>query len=185
MYTLQRSGAASSSAAADDVSIVSVVTPEQRNAAGKRNAIDLDSVSSMRRPNKMPKTELQATVAKARKTIETAAEKRMDDTLSAMKEFMADKIDEVELKRRKAEAREAAETEKEKLEELDELFGNYKGLVQDRVKVEEKFEKTLEKAEKEIAKYHELEDKAEEMVQAAAAELLPGEAGPSGVKAEK
>ena len=67
---------------------------------------------------------------------------------------------------------------------MDELFGNYKGLVQDRVKVEEKFEKTLEKAEKEIAKYHELEDKAEEMVQAAAAELLPGEAGPSGVKAE-
>ena len=186
LYTLQRSGAASSSAAADDVSIVSVVTPEQRNAAGKRNAIDLDSVSSMRRPNKMPKTELQATVAKARKTIETAAEKRMDElALSAMKEFMADKIDEVELKRRKAEAREAAETEKEKLEELDELFGNYKGLVQDRVKVEEKFEKTLEKAEKEIAKYHELEDKAEEMVQAAAAELLPGEAGPSGVKAEK
>ena len=28
---------------ADDVSIVNVVTPEQRNAAEKRNAIDLDS----------------------------------------------------------------------------------------------------------------------------------------------
>ena len=156
----------------DEVSFVAERTPAQRNAEGKRNAIDLDLLDSVSKRLKTPKTELQTSVAKARSVCQPSIDKRVKELLRpAFDEYAEDKIDDAELKRRKIKARQDAEKEHQPLTALDTAYAEYEKAVQARVRAEEAVEQAIAD-----------EDAAEAKVQAAAAALLPGAAGP--VKAE-
>ena len=113
-----------------------------------------------------------------------AVHKRVEELIRpAVADFVVDKIDEVELGRRKAAARAKAEAEHAPLSALDAAYGKYTAAVAARVATEDE-------AEKAIAAAMGAEDAAEAELQAAVKALLPssssGQAGPSGVvKAEQ
>jgi hypothetical protein len=174
------SAAAGVSAAADDdsVEVTGERTREQRDAEGRKRAIDLNLLDANKRP-RTASTELQTQVATARSVCTSAVHKRVEVLIRpAVADFVVDKIDEAELGRRKAAARAKAESEHAPLSTLDAAYTKYTAAVAARVAAEDEAEKAMA-----------AEDAAEAELQAAVKALLPssssGEAGPSGVvKAE-
>ena len=114
-------------------------------------------------------------MAKARSVCSAAVDKRVRELAQpALDAYMADKIDEAELKRRKAAAREKAAAEHKPLATLDAAFAAYTKAVAAR-----------EKAYQAYTKAEDAEDAAEAKLAVALRELEQGQAGPSGaVKAE-
>ena len=155
-----------------DVSIVGTRTREERDAEGRKRAIDLESESERKRA----KTALETRVAKARSLCDTTIDERAGDLAhSAFKEYMANKIDEAELKRRKQAAREQASKEHEALAQLDKAFGAYTAATAARVAAEQALASAI-KAEDDAA------DKVDEALRAIEESAENGGgAGPSGV----
>ena len=159
----------SASSSDTDVTITGARTREERDAAGRKRAIDVES----EQVRKQAKTALETHVAEARSTCDAAIAVRVEALIqTAFKEYAADKIDEDELKRRKKAAREQAVAEDAPLTTLDKAYGVYVAATAARV--------AAEKAEDDAA------DKVDEAVQVivkrAAAQRA---AGPSGaVKSE-
>ena len=163
------SGGGSSALREEEVTIVSESTPQQRNAEGRKRAIDLNLLDSLSKRPKTASAELQTRVATARSVCSAAVDQRVEAlTQPAFKDFIADKIDAAELTRRKAAARKAAEAEHAPLSALDAAFGKYTAAVAARVAAEEGVDKAMA-----------VEDAAEAEVQAAVRALLPAEAGSS------
>ena len=156
-------------------------TREQRDAEGRKRAIDLNLLDANKRP-RTASTELQTQVAKARSVCTAEVQKRVEELARpAVADYLVDKIDEAELRRRKAAARAQAESEHAPLSKLDAAFSAYTAAVAARVAAEDEAEKAIAAA---IAS----EDAAAAELQAAVKTLLPSasEAGPSGVvKAER
>ena len=152
------------------VTITGSSTREERDAEGRKRAIDVES----EQVRKQAKTALETHVAEARSTCDAAIAVRVEALIqTAFKEYAADKIDEDELKRRKKAAREQADAEHETLSTLDKAYGAYTAATAARV--------AAEKAEDEAA------DKLEEAVLAIedAAAVVGKRAGSSGgVKSE-
>ena len=123
-----------------------------------------------------PKTvspDLETLVAKKRSVLSPAVDKKAVSLIfPAVEEYMANKIDEAELARRKAAARAKAEAEEPVLCELNTAFAKYTTAVAARVAAQES-----------VAALMKAEDTAEAELRA----LLPNEkAGPSGlVKGEQ
>ena len=107
------SAPSSASTATDDdgVEVTGERTREQRDAEGRKRAIDLNLLDANKRP-RTASTELQTQVAKARSVCTGEVQKRVEELIRpAVADFVVDKIDEVELVRRKAVARAKAESE--------------------------------------------------------------------------
>ena len=165
----------------DGVEVTGERTREQRDAEGRKRAIDLNLLDANKRP-RTASTELQTQVAKARSVCTGEVQKRVEELIRpAVADYVVDKIDDAELDRRKAAARAQAESEHAPLSKLDAAFSAYTAAVAARVAAEDE-------AEKAIAAATAAEDAAAAALQAAVKTLLPSasEAGPSGVvKAEQ
>ena len=161
----------SASSSDADVTVTGTRTREERDTEGRKRAIDVESVQV----RKQAKTALEARVADARSLCDDTIDKRARVLIeSAVGEWMTDKIDDVELKRRKKAAREQAAAEHEALSALDKAYGAYTAATAARL-VAEKALETAFKAEDEAA------NKVEEAVQAIEAAAAGNGAGPSGV----
>jgi len=163
-------------AEADEVSIVAMRTPEQRNAEGKRQAIDLNLLDSIAKRPKTASDALQTRVAKARSVCSSAVDKRLRELFQpAFDAYTSDQIGVQELDQRKQAARAQAEAEHSELTQLNAAFATYTAAVSARVAAEEATEKAMAE-----------EDAAEAALETAVRVLLPvAEAGPSdGVKSE-
>ena len=160
-------------AAADGVEVTGERTREQRDAEGRKRAIDLDEDV-----NKRPRTastELQTKVAKARSVCTAEVHKRVEELMRpAVADYIVNKIDASELDRRKTAAVAKAESEHAPLSTLDAAYSKYTAAVAARVAAEDEAEKATA-----------AEDAAMAQLQAAVKALVPssssGEAGPSGV----
>ena len=151
------------SSADEEVAVVGELTREQRDAEGRKRAIDLDAES----PRKRSKVELETRVAKARSLCQDAVDARVQEVLKpAFEEYAKDKLDGAELDKRKAAARQQAAAGHAPLTKLDREFADYIAAVEAR-------------AQAEMA-----EDAAGAKLEAALAEHERGQAGPSSVKAE-
>ena len=140
-----------------EVAVVGERTREQRDAEGRKGAIDLDGETP---PRKRSKAGLETRVVKARSLCQAAVDARVQELLKPVfEEYTKDKIDEAELKRRKAAAREEAAAGHAPLTKLDQAFADYDAAMK-------------------------AGDAAEAKLEAALAELERGQAGPSGVRAE-
>ena len=163
--------AAAAASAEEEVSIVSESTPQQRNAEGRKRAIDLNLLDSLSKRPKTASAELQTRVATARSVCSAAVDQRVETLIQpAFKDYVAGKIDAATLDRRKDAARKTAEAEHAPLSALDAAFGKYTAAVAARVAAEEGVDRAVA-----------AEDAAEAAVQEAVRALLPAEAGPSGV----
>ena len=131
-----------SNSSAEEVTVVSTRTAEQRNAEGKRHALDLNLFEAKRQ--KTVGDDLQAAVAKARSTLSPAVDKKVKELIRQdMDLFVADQIDGVELGRRKAVARAKAEKDHKPLSEFDALWSDHQQAVAARVAAEEEVEKMM------------------------------------------
>ena len=161
--------AAAAASAEEEVSVVSESTPQQRNAEGRKRAIDLNLLDSLSKRPKTASAELQTRVATARSVCSAAVDQRVESLIQpAFKDYVAGKIDAATLDQRKAAARKTAEAEHAPLSALDAAFGKYTAAVAARVAAEEGVDKAMA-----------AEDAAEAEVQAAVRALLPAEAGSS------
>jgi hypothetical protein len=152
-------------------------TREQRDAEGRKRAIDLNLLDANKRP-RTASTELQTQVAKARSVCTAEVHKRVEVLIRpAVADFVVGKIDGIELEKQRAAAVAQAESEHAPLSKLDAAFSAYTAAVAARVAAEDEAEKAMA-----------AEDVAAAALQAAVKTLLPSasEAGPSGVvKAER
>jgi len=147
----------------DEVAVVGERTREQRDAEGRKRAIDLDAET----PRKRSKVGLETRVAKARSLCQEAVDARVHELLKpAVQEYAKGKIDGAELDTRREAARQQAAAGHAPLTKLDQAFADYNAAVAARVKAEA------------------AEDAAGAKLEAALAELERGQAGPSGVKVE-
>ena len=168
----------SASSSDTDVTITGARTREERDAAGRKRAIDVES----EQVRKQAKTALETHVAEARSTCDKAiAERAASLGHAAVLEYFADKIDEDELKRRKKAAREQAVAEHEALSALDKAYGAYTAATAARVAAE----KALVAAEKALDTALKAEDEAADKVEELAITMMAAQngarAGPSGV----
>ena len=146
-----------------EVAVVGERTREQRDAEGRKRAIDLDAET----PRKRSKVGLETRVAKARSLCQEAVDARVHELLKpAVQEYAKGKIDGAELDTRREAARQQAAAGHAPLTKLDQAFADYNAAVAARAQAEA------------------AEDAAEAKLEAALAELERGQAGPSGVKAE-
>ena len=149
----------------DEVTVVATSTPAARNAEKRKHALDLELFEPKRA--RTPSLELETSVAKRRSTLTPDVDKKVLELVQpAIQEWVENKIDEAELKARKAAARTAAEAEDARLSALDAAHAKYTAAVAARVAAEESIEKLRPD-----------EDAAEAELR----KLLPAEAGPSGV----
>ena len=154
---------------ADDseVTVVGQSTREERDAEGRKHALDLNLFEA-KRP-RTESSELQVGVARARSMCAEAVEAKTRTLLKDdFEAFVGDKIDAATLESRKAAARLEAEKGHPRLAKLNAAYDAYTSAVATRVAAED------------------VEDGAEAAVRAAVNELLPvggssGGAGPSGV----
>ena len=147
-------------------------TREQRDAEGRKRAIDLNLLDANKRP-RTASTELQTQVAKARSVCTGEVHKRVEELIRpAVADFVVRKIDGIELEKQRAAAFAKAESEHAPLSKLDAAFSAYTAAVAARVAAEDEAEKAMA-----------AEDAAAAALQAAVKTLLPSasEAGPSGV----
>lgn len=162
------------SAAQEEVSVVGYSTPEDRSAAGRKHAIDLDLFEA-KRP-RTASSELQTSVAKARSMFTEAVDDKVRALLkNTIDDFVCDKIDAAALESRKAAARAQAEKEHPQLSKLQDAFEAYTAAVDARVAAEDT-----------LSQLQASEDKADANLRAVVRALLPSSAaGPSGcVKSE-
>ena len=158
--------------ASSDCVVVGERSKAEKDTEARKHAIDVDEEPPRKR-SKAAADQLGARVATARSTCDASIEKRSKELAqSAFDEFMSDKIDEVELVKRKKAAREQATRENEPLGKLDRAFAAYTAAVKARVAAESN------------------EDAAEAALEAALAplEVASSGAGPSsanGVKVER
>ena len=153
---------------ADEVSVVGERTRDQKDAEGRKRAIDLTE-GTMETPRKRSRADdVETRVAKARSLCASEVAARARTLMQAhYQEFCDEKIDGAELERRRAAAREQAEKEHPPLSALDKAFAVYTAAAAAEQAAEAKreaAEATLEAALRALEK--------------------KGEAGPSGVKAE-
>lgn len=112
-------------AADDEVAVTGERTFAQRDAESRKRAIDLEDETPRKR-GRAATSEMEERVAKARSVCSAAVDKRVRELAQpALDDYMADKIDEPELKRRKAEARKKAAAEHKPLATLDAAFAAY------------------------------------------------------------
>ena len=148
---------------ADEVSVVSERSREQKDAEGRKSAIDLE-VGAVETPRK--RTDVETRVAKARSLCSTEVDARARELMEEhYKEFIAERIDGAELERRRAAARDQAAKEHPPLSALETAFAAYTAAAAAEQAAEarrEAAEATLEAALRALEK--------------------KGEAGPSGVR---
>ena len=98
----------------DEVTIVGVSTPAERDAEKRKHAFDVELFEPKR--SKTPSVELETIVATRRSVLTPAVDKKVMELMKPHFEmFVANKIDETELKTRKAAARATAEVEDARL----------------------------------------------------------------------
>ena len=150
---------------ADEVVVVSERSREQKDAEGRKSAIDLE-VGAVETPRKRSRTDVETRVAKARSLCSSEVDARAGELMEEhCKEFIAERIDGAELQRRRAAAREQAAKEHPPLSALDKAFAVYTAAAAAEQAAEAKreaAEATLEAALRALEK--------------------KGEAGPSGVR---
>jgi len=106
----------------DEVELVGVRSREEIDAAGRKRAIDLNSEASRKRA----KCALEVRVATARSQCDAAIDADFRALFQpALESYMADKLDAVELDRRKKAAREQAASDYAPLRYLNETFHEY------------------------------------------------------------
>ena len=112
-------------AADDEVAVTGERTFAQRDAESRKRAIDLEDETPRKR-GRAATSEMEERVAKARSVCSAAVDKcAFELARPALEEYMASRIDEAELKRRKAAAREKAAAEHKPLATLDAAFAAY------------------------------------------------------------
>ena len=151
---------------ADEVSVVSERSREQKDAEGRKSAIDLE-VGAVETPRKRSRaTDVETRVAKARSLCSSEVDARARELMEEhYKEFIAERLDGAELQRRRAAAREQAAKEHPPLSALETAFAAYTAAAAAEQAAEarrEAAEATLEAALRALEK--------------------KGEAGPSGVR---
>ena len=167
----------SASTSDTDVTITGARTREERDAEGRKRAIDVESEQE----RKKAKTALETRVAEARSLCDATIDKRAHVlTAPAFEDYMSDKIDEDELKRRKKAAREQAAAEHESLSTLDKAYGAYTAATAARVAAEKALESALEDEDEAAEKVEE----AVLAIQAAAAGRSVDPSGRGMVKSE-
>ena len=145
-----------------EVVVVGERTREQRDAEGRKRAIDLEPET----PRKRSKVGLETRVAKARSLCQEAVDARVHELLKpVLEDFAKGKIDGAELETRREAARQQAAAGHAPLTKLDQAYADYNAAVEARTQAET------------------AEDAAEAKLEAALAELERGQAGPSGAKA--
>ena len=153
----------------EEVACVGVRTREQRDADGRKHAIDLNLLDA-KRP-RTASSELQTRVTKARSVCSPAIDAKMREHMKpAYDAFMREEIDGASLEQRRAAARSKAEADHPPLAKLNTAFATYSAAVAARANAEDGLEAALA-----------AEDAAESALQAAVQGMLPGEGGPSGV----
>ena len=110
---------------ADEVSVVSERSREQKDAEGRKSAIDLE-VGAVETPRKRSRADVETRVAKARSLCSTEVDARAGELMEEhYKEFIAERIDGAELQRRRAAARDQAAKEHPPLSALETAFAAY------------------------------------------------------------
>ena len=108
----------------DDVAVIGSRTPEERNAEGRKHAIDLDDDERPRKRAAL--AAMGSRVATARSLCSSAVDARYRELFQpAFEEYSDDMIDEAELGRRKVAARAKAMGEHGPLAELDEAYAAF------------------------------------------------------------
>ena len=158
----------------EEVAIVGERTFAQRDAEGRKRAIDLDDTETPRKRGRATAGAMEERIVDARSVCTAAVDKRVRElTQPAFEQYVADQIDEATLKQRKAEAREKATAEHAPLTELDRASAGYMEAVSARTK-----------AEAALSTSEAAEDAAETKLEAVLHALERGQPGASGVKAD-
>eukprot|EP00964_Phaeocystis_antarctica_P093377 scaffold60228_cov69-Phaeocystis_antarctica.AAC.2 len=112
-------------AAPNDVQETGQRTREEKDAQLRKRAVDLE-YDTPRKRSRTQSAQLEERVAKARSSTNGAIKRRMKELAAAdYDEFMEDKIDEAELKRRKEAARAQATADHQQRTALDQAFDKY------------------------------------------------------------
>ena len=126
----------STAADQDEVAVVGERTFAQRDAESRKRAIDLETETPRKR-GRAAAGALEERVVGARSVCTAAVDKRVRElTQSAFEQYVADQIDEANLKQRKAEARAKATAEHASLTELERASAAYTQAVCARTKAE-------------------------------------------------
>ena len=112
-------------AAPNDVQETGERTREEKDAQLRKRAVDLE-YDTPRKRSRTQSAQLEERVAKARSSTNSAIKRRMKELTAAdYDEFMEDKIDEAELKKRKEAARAQATADHQQRTALDQAFDKY------------------------------------------------------------
>jgi len=145
-----------------EVAVTGERTREQRDAEGRKHAIDLEEKACKR--SKVALEALDKRVATARSLCSTAVDARFRELFRpALDEYTMDAIDEAELGRRKAKARSKAATEHKPLITLNDAFDKYTAACSARDEAEALLETATTAA-----------DTAQALLEAALLEMEPG-----------
>ena len=120
----------------EEVAIVGERTLAQRDAEGRKRAINLEYETPRKRGRAMAGA-MEERIVGARSVCTAAVDKRVRELAQpALDEYMADRIDAAELDRRKTQARQKATAEHAPLTELDRASAGYMEAVSARTKAE-------------------------------------------------
>ena len=120
----------------EEVAIVGERTLAQRDAEGRKRAINLEYETPRKRGRAMAGA-MEERIVGARSVCTAAVDKRVRELAQpALDEYMADRIDAAELDRRKTQARQKATAEHAPLTELDRASTRYMEAVSARTKAE-------------------------------------------------
>eukprot|EP00316_Scyphosphaera_apsteinii_P005159 CAMPEP_0119338844 /NCGR_PEP_ID=MMETSP1333-20130426/97025_1 /TAXON_ID=418940 /ORGANISM="Scyphosphaera apsteinii, Strain RCC1455" /LENGTH=282 /DNA_ID=CAMNT_0007350251 /DNA_START=41 /DNA_END=889 /DNA_ORIENTATION=- len=159
------------------VVVVDECTREQRDAAGRKHAIDLNFETPRKRARPSA-CELEMRVAKARSACHAKIDAHARELgQRAMEDFWEDKIDANELDQRKKEARETATAEHTSLNQLDQAFAVFNEAVASRVKAEQQLDIAMGEVDTTVT----AEEAAEKAVESLIRKLLPKAAESSDV----
>ena len=109
----------------EEVAVTGERTFAQRDAEGRKRAIDLD-IETPRKRGRAAGAAMEERIVSARSVCTAAVDQRVRElTQPALDEYMADQINAAELDRRKTEARQKATAEHVPLTELDRASTGY------------------------------------------------------------
>ena len=162
-------------AAPNDVQETGQRTREEKDAQLRKRAVDLE-YDTPRKRSRTQSAQLEERVAKARSSTNVAIKRRMKElAATATDEYLEDRIDEAELKRRKEAARAQATADHQQRTALDQAYDEYTAAGEAR-----------EAACRAQATATDVEEAAEAALYKVLQLLEAGAAGPSGaVKAEQ
>ncbi|EOD28998.1 hypothetical protein EMIHUDRAFT_113963 [Emiliania huxleyi CCMP1516] len=157
-----------------DVVVVEERTRKQRDAEGRKRAIDVDSADSRKRA----RSALDLRVAKARSLRASVVDARYKALLQpSVNDWADDKIDDVVLSKRKATAREAANSEDAPLRALESAYAGFTAAI-------ERSRQAVDAARLAVQQAEHAEDAAEVTLETALRAIEPeaeaAVAGPSG-----